>query len=1053
MMLRRLAQFVTRLAAGLLVIALLIVPVVVMASIAGNPFGGDLVQRITDRRVDDATLLRLLSLGFYVLWGWFALPAIRQARLCMSSRNPTRPGTPSAVPPVVVERGPQGWLARLVRYALTTSTLAAVATSTSLVFLPSVALSSPAPVRSTPTVVADTPAFTESVPSVHRPQLVSEVIAQRRDTPYSIAARLFPDRLDTARDEILALNAGRPTPHGTMYQGGTFPIGMTVLTPEHSRTTDTEAAAPDVEAAPVAGQGWLPAAAMTIERGDNLWDLAGERLDIADGPGATPTPREIANDVHEVIATNTFPSGDPNLIFAGEVYEFPAIGTPPAAPMPPPPAPTEVQPPPPASPPPTNTQPAALPNPVVVTSLPAPTHPNAAPTPTVPVSTATTPPLTSLAPAVSAAVVSDTGDSVMTLAGVTGATVLASGLAVVIARQRRRQHAQGMKRTRRTSRRAVEVERAVVAAADVPFIRWAGQELAALARRLSPADVAAVPVAVELDPESGIEILWDSPCHRAPAPWEPTDGGWSWRTLFDPDEPTPVAEWSSPIPGLVTVGTRDGRHLLIDLEHVGSIAVTGPPHTVDAWVRAAVLELGVADDLSDATVVTVGAGIDGVEHLDRVSRASPAEAVDTLHAAARDAETALAGHASLFHRRLGAHPLLGVSATVIICGDVAAEDQARIAAASRRRHGVAAILTTELDDVGARLVLDGHGAGVLHGIGDHPILVIPVGVPRETAAELAVLLDREHQTPQTDDNTTTDLQLELELVNDDATSAYLSLPESAPNSPVDQDGNLDLNLDAAAGSLADADDDWEPPNPDVLVRVLGCPSIPTHADLKEVAKRLLVFLACQNGKPVTRARVLNAVWGGEARMGKTLSNKLSEIRRSLGHTTDGDAYLPVDTGPTIRLHPAVMTDLAVFDALVRRAGHVASNDATELLREALGHVEGEPFDDAGYEWAGSTQDDYQTHDEIVDAARQLYQLSVDSGDLATARFALVQGLKGVPGHEDLYRLRMQLEHRASNTSAVHAAFSELTRQLTVLDCAPSTETVTLYRDLVGKHNP
>ena len=88
----------------------------------------------------------------------------------------------------------------------------------------------------------------------------------------------------------------------------------------------------------------------------------------------------------------------------------------------------------------------------------------------------------------------------------------------------------------------------------------------------------------------------------------------------------------------------------------------------------------------------------------------------------------------------------------------------------------------------------------------------------------------------------------------------------------------------------------------------------------------------------------------------------------------------------------------------------------------------------------------------MEAAKQLYQLAVDADDLATARFALVQGLKGVPGHEDLYRLRMQLEHRASNTSAVHAAFSELTRQLTVLDCTPSTETVTLYRDLVGKHN-
>ena len=33
-------------------------------------------------------------------------------------------------------------------------------------------------------------------------------------------------------------------------------------------------------------------------------------------------------------------------------------------------------------------------------------------------------------------------------------------------------------------------------------------------------------------------------------------------------------------------------------------------------------------------------------------------------------------------------------------------------------------------------------------------------------------------------------------------------------------------------------------------------------------------------------------------------------------------------------------------------------------------------------------------------------------------------LKAVPGHEDLYRLRMQLEHRAANTAAIHATFNE-----------------------------
>ena len=77
-MIRRAIRILARLAAGVIVLAVLTVPVVLMARVAGNPFGGDLLGRVQDRRVDDATILRLLSIGFYVLWAWFALPAIRQ---------------------------------------------------------------------------------------------------------------------------------------------------------------------------------------------------------------------------------------------------------------------------------------------------------------------------------------------------------------------------------------------------------------------------------------------------------------------------------------------------------------------------------------------------------------------------------------------------------------------------------------------------------------------------------------------------------------------------------------------------------------------------------------------------------------------------------------------------------------------------------------------------------------------------------------------------------------------------------------------------------------
>ena len=80
--------------------------------------------------------------------------------------------------------------------------------------------------------------------------------------------------------------------------------------------------------------------------------------------------------------------------------------------------------------------------------------------------------------------------------------------------------------------------------------------------------------------------------------------------------------------------------------------------------------------------------------------------------------------------------------------------------------------------------------------------------------------------------------------------------------------------------------------------------------------------------------------------------------------------------------------LAVFIALATRARDAASNEAIELLREALTLVHGEPFDDGGYEWADATQDNVQTHDHILNAARDLYRLASDADDLTTARFAV-----------------------------------------------------------------
>jgi hypothetical protein len=96
-----------------------------------------------------------------------------------------------------------------------------------------------------------------------------------------------------------------------------------------------------------------------------------------------------------------------------------------------------------------------------------------------------------------------------------------------------------------------------------------------MAARLDPRRVDGVPVAVELSDQTGIELLWDAPQPDPPEPWQVAAGGWAWRLPYDPDAPVPADEYPSPVPALVTVGRRDGRQLLVNLEALGSLAICG----------------------------------------------------------------------------------------------------------------------------------------------------------------------------------------------------------------------------------------------------------------------------------------------------------------------------------------------------------------------------------------------------------------------------------------------------------------------------------------------
>ena len=150
-------------------------------------------------------------------------------------------------------------------------------------------------------------------------------------------------------------------------------------------------------------------------------------------------------------------------------------------------------------------------------------------------------------------------------------------------------------------------------------------------RDLDPRKVTGAPLAVELSEQAGIEILWDMPQQASTVgAWRAADGGWAWRLDYDPESPVPPDELPAGIPALVTIGQREGRQLLIDLEAFGTIAVAGPPECTAAFLRSVALELACGNDLADAYVSIVDVDVDPL-----VAPAPPPDSADT-HGCDRD---------------------------------------------------------------------------------------------------------------------------------------------------------------------------------------------------------------------------------------------------------------------------------------------------------------------------------------------------------------------------------------------------------------------------------
>jgi len=615
---------------------------------------------------------------------------------------------------------------------------------------------------------------------------------------------------------------------------------------------------------------------------------------------------------------------------------------------------------------------------------------------------------------------------------------------------------------------SARLHRALVAAADLPLVRWAGQEISGVLFGLGRPP--AGPVAVELSDLTGVELLWDAPMPSAPSPWEATPGGgWSWRLLYDPSAEVPETQLPAAIPGLVTFGRRHDAQVLVDLEAFGTVSIDGDQRAAEDLLRSIVLELGAGEELADAWVSTVGFGVDGVEQLSRVQTRTADAALEHARGIAADERRLMddAGVQDTFRLRTDGPPT-SRELTVIVVRTDGCEILDELRALATARSGLAVVGLGAFEDAGLRVVVDADGTVELEPLG---VVLEGAGVSREVAAVASVLLDDAAEMVDPDDLGESVVLIELAgdvgPVDDDVALADDASAESSAittvQDEVDQLSGPDgVDLVAAGDLLAgddDADDEWEPPTPRLLVRGFGAARrAPAPAELRRLERMVVVYVAAVGGE-ASPSKVRDAVWHGRAVSDSRFTNVIGNMRAALGaEIVPGrparDRTRQDGAAPVRLLHTT--TDLDVFRALVARAGTLPSSEALPMLLEALELVTGEPFDDIACEWPNIAQLRWQASQSVEDAVVHAVDVALAADDLVSARRAVSHGLVGLPGNEMLYRARMRIEAHAGNHAGVRSIYAELVSVLQDLGGGPhdngdpSPVTQQLFAELIDR---
>ncbi len=251
-------------------------------------------------------------------------------------------------------------------------------------------------------------------------------------------------------------------------------------------------------------------------------------------------------------------------------------------------------------------------------------------------------------------------------------------------------------------------------------------------------------------------------------------------------------------------------------------------------------------------------------------------------------------------------------------------------------------------------------------------------------------------------------------------------PRAAPPTALTRSANGEVR------SIGDAAPSW-----DFLVRVLGPVVVEDRAGAvvpfeRAKALELVVWLAQHRVHP-TRTGARTALWESAVR-DATFANVVSDARRALSRhrPPEGAEWIGRTYTDHLPLHDRVSTDAEVLETAYEQARRRPRGDAEAVaaLRQGLELVRDLPYTGTSYLWPDAEALPSHLTLLVVHSACELARRYLDGGDTEGVFWATSQGMKVLPGHDELVCLRMRAHGHDGNLAGVKQEFAAYERLVT-----------------------